>query len=88
MLSTIPIRSTGPLATPSIVLFPAIDPASASNVSNYSLTLTNPNGTQTNESQFISECDVCRRHPANVRRLHHRVHRHHQPYVPDRPAGG
>ncbi len=45
---------TGPLATPSIVQFPAIDPASASNVSNYSLIITNPDGTQTNESQFIT----------------------------------
>ena len=35
-------------------MFPAIDPASASNVSNYSLTLMNPNGTTTNESQFIT----------------------------------
>ena len=46
--------TTGPLATPSIVVFPAIDPASASNVSNYSLTLNNADGTQTNESQFIT----------------------------------
>src|SRR5262249_39375111 len=46
--------TSGFLATPSLIVFPAIDPASASNVSNYSLLLNNPNGTQTDESQFIS----------------------------------
>ena len=42
------------LATPLQVLFPAIDPTTASNVSNYSLTLTQPNGTTRDESQFIT----------------------------------
>ena len=42
------------LATPLQVLFPAIDPSTASNVSNYSLILINPNGTTTDESQFIT----------------------------------
>ena len=48
--------ATGYLATPGIVVFPAIDPASASNVSNYSLTL-NANGTTTDESQYHHGCD-------------------------------
>ncbi len=55
--------ATGPLATPSIDVFPAIDPASASNVSNYSLTLRNPDGTQTDESQFITSATFVARPP-------------------------
>jgi hypothetical protein len=46
--------TTSFLATPSQLVFPAIDPATAVNVSNFSLTLVNPNGTTTNESQFIN----------------------------------
>ena len=42
------------LATPSQILFPAIDPATAANISNYSLVLINSNGTQTDVSQYLT----------------------------------
>src|SRR5205807_901169 len=45
--------TTGPLATPPQVFFPALDPATASNISNYSLTnLDDP--TDPDKSRFIS----------------------------------
>ncbi len=53
-ISVIPPAPFTYLGTPAPVLFPAIDPTSASNVSNYTLTLLNPNGTTTDESQFIT----------------------------------
>jgi hypothetical protein len=43
--------TSGPFATPSIALFDAIDPATASNVSNYALVNTSTN---TDESQYIA----------------------------------
>src|SRR5208282_1285545 len=50
-----PVKPTSSyLATPSQVLFPAIDPSTAANISNYSLILLNANGTQTDESQYIT----------------------------------
>jgi hypothetical protein len=42
------------LATPFQVLFPALDPATASNISNYSLILNPGTPNQVDESQFIS----------------------------------
>jgi hypothetical protein len=45
--------TTTPFGTPGIVVFPAINPVSASNVSNYSLIL-NPGPNQVDESQFIT----------------------------------
>src|SRR5271157_1439857 len=50
----LPGSTTPYLATPAQVLFPAIDPATAANISNYSLILLNANGTQTDESQYIT----------------------------------
>ena len=54
MSSICPRRRRPTWRLPLQVLFPAIDPSTASNVSNYSLTLINPNGTTTDESQFIT----------------------------------
>ena len=52
-----------PLGTPSTFLFPAIDPATASNISNYQLfNLT----TNTDESQFITSRDVIVQEPATI----------------------
>ena len=42
------------LATPAQVLFPAIDPATAANISNYSLEMVNADGSLTDESQYIT----------------------------------
>ena len=81
---------TAYLATlPSSVLFPAIDPATAANISNYSLILVNPNGTTTDESQFITTANfVAPTARARCdRQLHPRLHRGHQPDLPARPAG-
>ena len=42
------------LATPAQVIFPALEASTAANISNYSLILLNANGTQTDESQYIT----------------------------------
>src|SRR5271157_1579314 len=50
-----PVKQTPTyLATPSQVLYAAIDPSTAANISNYSLIRLNSDGTQTDESQYIT----------------------------------
>ena len=56
LTATDPVNpQVAPLGTPNTFLFPAIDPATASNISNYSLVNTTTN---TDESQYITSATL------------------------------
>ena len=46
--------NNGPFATPASVIFPALNPGTASNISNYTLKQILPNGLSIDESKFIT----------------------------------
>ena len=58
------IQAASYLATPSQVIFPAIDPSTAANISNYSLIMTRDDGSTVDYSQFITRATFVSMNPA------------------------